>query len=106
MASSKELMNKRSEYYAFKEKVNMLKYELKSSLDAIAAANAKANESYTYNGELLDGNKLKKMQNIIENQYNIISTRTIPAIDYQISKLSNDIENAIAAEIAEANVKI
>ena len=104
MASSKELIRKRSEYYAFKERVNMLKYELKNSLDAITVANIKANDSYTLDGELLDRNKLKEIKSIIESQYNVISTRTIPAIDYQISKLSNDIEKAIAAEIAAANV--
>lgn len=104
MTSSKELIRKRSEYYAFKERVNILKSELKSSLSAISLASSKANETYTLDGEQMDHYKLKEIQRALENHYNVISTRTLPAIDYKISRLSNEIEQAIADEIAAAKI--
>ena len=104
MASSSELIRKRSEYYAFKENINILKEQIKKSLSALTIATNKVSEVYTIDNEEGDNYKLKKLRDQLQEQYNILISRTIPAIEYKISRLSTEIENAIAEEIARARL--
>ena len=102
MASSAELIRKRSDYYAFKENVNIILSDLRGSLSAVTAAYNKVLDTYTLDGESLDKGKLQAMRDKLESHCNTISSRTLPAIDSAISKLSTQIEQALAAEAAKA----
>lgn len=94
MINSYGLIQKRSEYYAFKDNVKDLANKMKLAIDELTEPVSQVAENFTINDENGDAYKLKKYQEELINNYNNLINLAIPAIDNQINSLTAAIENA------------
>ena len=100
MATSTELIQKRSEYYVFIEQLNNVVLNLKKAIDNLNTPINKIKENYSINNESGDKNKLSKIQQSLNNKYSTLTTVIIPSVNSQIENLSKAIETALAEEEA------
>ncbi len=101
MANSYELIQKRSEYYAFKENVKELANRIKATIDELYSPVSQIAENFTVDGESGDTYKLKKYQEQLIDSYNNLINLTIPSIENRINYLTSEIETALEEENIE-----
>ena len=101
MASSAELIRKRSEYYVFLEQINSVASDMIAAIDNLNSPVKKMRENYTINSENGDKGKLSGLQQSLQNNYGKLTNSVIPSINSEINSLSRDIEYALAEEERE-----
>lgn len=105
MSTSSQLRYTRSTYYTFKEQVNRFAAKLLESCTEYQASYEKLKEAYKLDEEAGDSGILKSSYESLKENYNLLITTTIPAINNKIDNLSYQIRVAEAKEEEEEKAK-
>lgn len=100
MASSKELIRKRSKYYALRDDVNNILRQTLKTYSSLTNAD-KLKDSFTIDGESADNGKISDIRVDIGNINDKLKNIIIPEINYKINSLSRQIEQALTSEEEE-----
>ena len=98
MPSSSTLIKKRSDYYAFKQRVSDIVGELDKAIAALDLLLTKVSENFVIDNENGDSGRLKKVRTDLDTRRTLLNTQTLPAIEFEISSLSSSIDAAIELE--------
>jgi len=94
MASSYELIQERSRYYAFKEQLNQASSKLKDAISVATELRKKVEESYKVDDESGDHQAIKKEIENMNNMLRTIDVNLIPNVGNRINTLTHDIQVA------------
>lgn len=100
MATSYELIQERSKYYAFIEQLNQTAAKVKEALNYVTELKSKVEESYKVDEESGDRRVIQKEIDNLKNMLHNISDIMVPSCTNRVTQLSRNIQ------IAENNERI